>query len=112
MPERDCKCSGDHGEFIYRKDEEWWSCVACEERVRRREAGEPTYEELWAAAEKPDPMPGHPRPAEGSGKPPLGMIMYMPMHSHLSDELCDRSCAVRQWEDHIAKWGNPYPSYR
>lgn len=44
-------------------------------------------------------------------KPPLGLVVYAPTHSHAKGEECTSRCPVRQWHNHVEKWGNPYPAY-
>lgn len=29
-----CECGGDYGLFVWRADPYWWSCTACDGRVR------------------------------------------------------------------------------
>lgn len=46
--------------------------------------------------------------------PPVGMIPYMPAHSHGPEDPCpgEMYCPFASWAAHIAVHGNPYPATR
>ena len=40
-----CECEGDNGEFVWRGDPDWFSCMACDGRTRPRGSSVPAEEE-------------------------------------------------------------------
>lgn len=39
---------------------------------------------------------------------PVGMVPYLPTHNHRSNMPCIAGCPVKDWNEHVAMYGNPY----
>lgn len=36
------------------------------------------------------------------------MVPYLPTHNHRSNMPCIAGCPVKDWNEHVAMYGNPY----